>query len=178
MTFLEFAIHMSPYWLMGAFVGYSIWNSSYRDMLAVNKRSVVKFTLFMLAMSVYRVWRLKSQMSHGMDMSGLAPVTRLPIAGTLFVGWEDLCFSLPLVFTRRLIGTSKWVMPIHYLLTIATMTSFMSGHLYQGILSACLISLYIPFAVKFGREKGFGTLVINHILYDLLTLSAVKIALG
>lgn len=147
-------------------------------MLAVNKRSVIKFTLFMLAMSFYRVWQLKMQIKHGMNMSNLEPVTRLPLGGTLFVGWEDLCFTAPLVFMRRLIGTGKWVMPIHYLLTLVTMLSFGSGHVYQGMLAACFISLYIPFAINFGKEKGFGTLIINHMVYDFSTLMAIRIALG
>jgi hypothetical protein len=169
---------MLPYWLMGAFVGYSVWKSDYKDLLAVNKRSIIKFTLFMLAVSAYRIWKLKTEISHGIDLSSLEPVKRLPIGATLFVGWEDLCFSLPLVFMRRLIGTSKWAMPLHWLLTFATMISFGSGHIYQGFLAAAFISLYIPFAVKFAVEKGFGTIMINHSIYDFLTMLAIRIVLG
>ena len=42
-------------------------------------------------------------------------VKTLPIGAVFFVGWENLCFSVPLVLLRRMIGTSKWTWPIHAL---------------------------------------------------------------
>jgi hypothetical protein len=179
MTFLEFAFRMFPYWMLGAFTFYSVWNSEYRDMLAVNKRSVIKFSLFMLLVTCYRIWRIKSMVSSGVDTSSLAPVKNIPIFGTLFVPWEDLCFCLPLVFIRRLIGTDKWwKKSIHWILVVLTMISFGSGHLYQGVAQSVFLSFYIPFMTNFGDKKGFGTLMTNHVLYDFSTMMAIRIALG
>lgn len=178
MSFLEFATRMSPYWLMGAFVGYSIWNSSYRDLLAINKKSITKFVMFMAAMTLWRVFSLKAALHLGMSPHVLEPVAKLPIAGTLFTPWEDLSFSAPLVLLRRILGTGKWMMPVHWILMGLTMASFGSGHLYEGVLSACLVSLYIPFAVDFASKKGFGTLCIGHVVYDFTTIMAVKFVLG
>jgi hypothetical protein len=178
MSFLDFASRMFPYWCMGAFMFWAVWNSKYKDLLSFDKKSCAKFFLTMVCVTFIRVWLIKLAISQGANTNGLKAIHGLPIGGTLFVGWEDLCFSVPLVLLRRILGTSKWMMPIHYLVMAFTAFSFFTGHIYQGYTAAAFISLYIPFGVYFGQKKGFATLMANHVIYDFCTFLAIIIAIG
>lgn len=177
MSFLDFAARMFPYWCLGALMGWAVWKSDYKDLLAFDKKAFGKWTAFMACISVYRYFMIKAMIMSGIGSSFNA-VRMLPIGSTVFVGWEDLAHSLPLVLLRRVIGTSKWVFPIHAIATSAVMLSFMSGHLYQGVPAAALISLYIPFGISFGQKRGFGTLIAGHMAYDFCTMEIIRIALG
>lgn len=177
MSFLSFALRMFPYWSFGALMGWAVWKSDYKDLLAFDKKAFAKWFLFLCVVSVYRYGMLKLAIHSGMNLN-LGPVSKLPVGATLFVGWEDLAHSMPLVLLRRIIGNSKWVWPIHFLATLTIMTSFFLGHTYQGILAAAFISLYIPFGVRFGQKKGFGTLCAGHVIYDFSTIMTIRMALG
>lgn len=179
MSFLDFASRMFPFWCLGGLMAWSVWKSSHKDILAFNKASYFKFLTFMLCVTAWRVWLIKTALSHGyMDINQLAPVRMLPIGATAFVGWEDMCHTVPLVLLRRVLGTSKWMAPIHAIALVLVMLSFGMGHTYQGIGSAALISLYIPFGIYFGQKRGFGTLIAGHMTYDFLTMLAIRLAIG
>ena len=177
MSFLDFAARMCPFWGFGALMGWAVWKSDYKDLLAFDKKAFAKFFLFMCALTVYRYIMLKIMIANGFG-SHLDAVKSLPVGATMFVGWEDLAHSAPLVLLRKMIGTNKITWPIHGLCTAMVMTSFMTGHLYQGFFAAAFISLYIPFGVWFGQKRGFGTLIASHTLYDFLTIVTIKVALG
>jgi hypothetical protein len=173
MSFIEFASRMFPYWCLGGFMFWAVWNSEYKDLLAFSKKTYLEFLSFMIVVCVIRICLIRFIVHHGVNVSSFSAVKKLPIGGTLFVGWEDLAFSLPLVLLRRMLGTSKWMMPVHYLLLAFTTLAFFTGHIYQGYLSAGLISLYIPWAVNFSQKRGFRTLMFGHMTYDFLTFVAL-----
>lgn len=177
MSFLDFAARMCPFWGFGALMGWAVWKSDYKDLLAFDKKAFAKFFLFMCALTVYRYIMLKIMIANGFG-SHLDAVKSLPVGAVFFTPWEDLTHSLALVLMRRMIGTRWWTWPIHAIAMAVVMISFGSGHLYQGVISACLISLYIPFAVSFGQRKGFGTLMAGHVLYDFTTIMTIRAALG
>lgn len=86
----------------------------------------------------------------------------------LLVGWEDLVFSLLLIH-----------FPVKYLHPKAARLSiicsciiFGCGHLYQGYFTAFLIS-FAPFFISYriGKDKGWGTAIAIHTIYDLLILA-------
>jgi hypothetical protein len=178
MSFWNFASRMYPYWMLGGLMFWAVWKSDYKDLLKFDLKAFSKFFLFMAVVSVWRFYMIRLAIQHDIATNTLNAAKNLPLGATAFVGWEDLCHSLPLVLLRRMIGKSKWVMPIHILATLMVMGAFFMGHTYQGYLAAGMISLYIPWAVNFGEKKGFGTLVAGHMLYDFLTLGVIKLVLG
>lgn len=177
MSFLDFAFRMAPYWSLGAFMGWAVWKSDYKSLLAFDAKAFGKWCLFLTVISFYRYYMLKLAIHAGIDLH-LDAVKSLPVGATAFVGWEDLAHSLPLVLLRRMIGTSKWTWPIHGLCTTMVLVSFLSGHLYQGLPAACFISLYILFGIHFGQKRGFGTLMLGHMAYDFSTIMTIRLALG
>jgi hypothetical protein len=177
MTFTDFAIHMHPYWIFGGLMIWAVSKSSFKELLQINKKSLLKWTAFMAVVSVYRYFTLKLALSHGFNIN-LEPIRQLPLLGTMTVFWEDACHGLPLVILNRCLGSSKWFLPVKAIALLLVMLSFASGHLYQGLLPAMLLSLYIPFSVKFIKDKGAGTIMIGHMLYDFSTLLIVKLLIG
>lgn len=178
MSFLEFASYMYPYWLFGIAMFWAIYKSEYKDILSFNIKSFIKFFIFMAVISTWRYFSIKALANHGVSLDSLKATKILPIGAVFFTPWEDLCHVAPLLVLRKLIGTSKWVMPIHFLATICIMISFGIGHLYQGIFSAMMLSLYIPFGVRLSKNKGLGTLMAGHVLYDFSTLMIIRAALS
>ena len=177
MSFLDFAARMFPYWILGGVIFWAVWNSSHKDLLAFNKKSFKKFAIFLLVRAIYVMVTIKLAASHGVHVPGTDAVKKIPILATLFVGWEDMVFTLPLVLLRRVIGTKPLTWPLHAVALLGSMYVFGSGHTYEGITAAALISLYIPFGVWFSQKKGFRTLVSGHILWDFSTIAAIKLAL-
>jgi hypothetical protein len=177
MSFFDFAFHMFPYWCLGAAMGWAVWKSDYKDLLAFDKKTFGKFFVFMTVVSIYRYFMLRVLINHGYG-SHLDAIKNLPVGATMFVGWEDMAHIAPLVLMRKMLGTKKWTWPIHALATLVVMISFMSGHIYQGVVPAMFISLYIPFAVNFAQRKGLGTLMVNHITYDFMTIMLIKMIVG
>lgn len=177
MSFLDFASRMFPYWGLGALMGWAIWKSDYKDLLRFDKKAFAKFFLFMCAITVYRYFLIRVLVHNGMG-SNFEAAKSLPIGGVFFTPWEDLCHSMPLVLMRRMLGTKWWTLPIHFLATAMVMVSFSCGHLYQGIIPAAFISLYILFGIHFGQKRGFSTLMLGHILYDFATIMTIRMALG
>ena len=177
MTFTDFASRMAPYWGLGALMGWAVWKSDYKDLLTFNLKSFTKFFLFMMLVTVYRFYMIRMLVQHGMGES-LEVVKSLPVGATLFVGWEDLAHTAPLVLMRRMLGTKWFTLPIHFLATALVMISFASGHLYEGGVAAAFISLYILFGIHFGQKKGFGTLIAGHMTYNFLTIMTIRMALG
>lgn len=178
MSFLDFLSKMYPYYFLGLIIFFSVYNSEYRKLLAFNKKSFFKFFTFMVFASIYRIVMIKTAAALGHGIYGLEVVKKLPIGGVFFVGWEDVVFSLPLVLLGRMIGSRFLTWPIHAIVLLLTMASFASGHVYQGFIPAMFLSLYVPFGVYWGQKRGYGTLMACHVVYDFLTILAIKIALG
>lgn len=177
MSFLDFASRMFPYWCLGAFMFWAVWKSDYKDLLRFEWKSFAKWFAFLCAVTVYRFFMIRMAVHAGIDLH-LGPVKSLPVGAVFFTFWEDLCHGLPLVLLRRMIGTSKWTWPIHALAMLGIMIAFGSGHQYQGNVAAILLSFYIPFSVQFAQKRGFGTLMLGHILYDFSTIMTIRMALG
>jgi hypothetical protein len=177
MSFLEFASRLFPYWCLGAFTFYAVWKSEYKNILSFNLGTFSKFFLFMACISAFRYFVLSEAFKHGIGLEQAQSSFTLPIGGTAFVGWEDMCHSVPLVVLRKM-WPSKWATPIHVLLLLAVMLSFGLGHVYQGGWSALLIAFYIPYAVGFIERNGAGTLMAGHVLYDFCTIMTVRLAAG
>lgn len=177
MSFLEFASFMFPYWILGALMFFVIWKSSEKEILAFNKASFFKFFLFIIFLSAWRYYSVNQMLSHDIKPANLDVVGKLPLGGTLFVFWEDLCHTAPLLLIKRLMGKHKLAKFVNLTLMAFVMFSFGLGHLYQGTFSAIFLSFYIPYGVSFAEKRGLGTLMAGHTLYDFTTLAMMKFIL-
>ena len=177
MSFTDFAFRMFPYWCLGAAMAFAIWKSDYKSLLRFDKNAFAKFFSFMVIVSIFRYAMIHS-LVHFIGTGSFQAVNKLPIGAVLFVPWENLAHSIPLVLFRRMIGTNKWTWPIHVLAMLMVMVSFGMGHVYQGIGAAIFISLAIPLDIYWGKKVGFGTTMSCHVLYDFLTIMTIRLALG
>lgn len=91
------------------------------------------------------------------------------------VFWEDAFFAIPIYYMA-----DKWKWKEYIWLPIAAALSvyFAQGHMYQFEL-AYLFALIIPYTIfyRFGKMYGFGTTMICHILFDMITILTFKISL-
>lgn len=161
---------MYPYWILGILVIYAVWFSSNRYFLRITKKPIIKWIRFLAIVTLIRIILFKFLLGAHLESPGV--VIPLPIAFTVF--WEDACHGLPLALFKKMIGNNKWLKPLYWVLMAIVMVEFGFGHLYQGVVPAMFLTLYVPYSVKMGEKHGFGTVMIGHILYDLATMLFVK----
>lgn len=178
MSIKEIAEHLWPCWMIGIFMLSAVWGSKHRDVLRVDLKGILKFLILMTVLTIYRAAVFKWIAPPNMIESAREMVSFLPWQVTLGVFWEDACHSLPLVLLGKVFQKAKWYKYCSLPLLVLVMASFAVGHLYQGVLAAIAISFYIPFAMKMGKKYGFGTVMICHILYDMITLLSLKWLVG
>ena len=176
MSFLEVAIRMAPYWFMGLMMIFMVWWSGNKDVIRIDKKSVFAFTKFMVIVTLVRYVTFKYlPHSDGFDEQ-IKSMTIIPWQAAFFVFWEDMCHTVPLFLLAK--ATDAWkIIPkriVNFSALAIMMASFGFGHVYQGYLAAALLSLYIPFTLSKGKQLGFGTIMLCHIIYDLSTFLLIK----
>lgn len=178
MSMQEIMLRMWPYWIIGIIVLFGVYKSEHKDLLRFDKKAAFKWVLVLLGITAYRLltFKLYSQLDTFRDT--MQNMTIIPWQMAFTTYWEDACHGLPLVIMRRMMPKTKWSKFLQYILLAITMLSFASGHLYQGVIPAALLSLYIPFSMSRGEKFGFGTVIFGHILYDLSTMLFIKWAIG
>jgi len=172
------AMRMYPAWTMGLLMLYLVRNSKYKDVVRVDKKGLFGFAKWMVIITIFRVIVLglltpKSQLQAIHEASMF-----IPWQATLGVFWEDMCHTVPLVLLGRMFKKTKWYKFLSLPLMILVMISFGSGHVYQGVFAAAMISFYIPVTIRLGKKYGFGTVMICHMLYDLITILSVRFITG
>lgn len=173
MGITDFALAMWPSWTVGLLMMLATVYSRNSDLLKIDLKSVKTWIKFLILITIGRAVFL-SLMWDTKIVSGIVDVSWIPWQVTLTVFWEDAAHVLPLLLLMRLIGVEKKTWPIHIAALLFMWTSFGVGHIYQGILSAIYISFYIPITLRIARDKGIGTVMICHILYDLCTIILVQ----
>jgi len=178
MNITEIAKQMWPCWALGAIILHQVWNSKNKDLLRIQPDSLKKWIGFLFLITALRVMAFDIYIL----LKGSAPplhklastISQIPILATFTTFWEDACHGLPLVLLRRWMVGKWFSKPLNILATLAIMLSFGSGHTYQGIIPALMLTMYIPISAKLGEKHGFGTVMIGHSLYDFFTLLTVK----
>jgi hypothetical protein len=98
----------------------------------------------------------------------LGRIPTLPPVGfgsLLLVWWEDVLFSLLSIYYAEKF-LPKWVFVP---LAVITSLVFGMGHLYQGWFAVLALSFYPYFvSYKCGKKYGYGTVMICHVLYDVI----------
>lgn len=139
----------------------------HKDLVAVNTKAVFNFIGIMLFISALRV--------IGMYLDGSAPQYGGSIIGLTMVWWEDVFFTLPLLIAYKQ-NVSKYILiPA----TILSSIAFAVGHLYISVPWALFLLIYIYFiSFKYRLKYGLGTVMICHVVYDLMTVMSSYIAGG
>lgn len=179
MSFTEIALRMYPYWIMGLFMLFAVWHSEYKNLLRVQPKAVLKWALFLVGLTAYRIVIFKYFSGNEMLQNVKSGAGIIPWQATLTVFWEDACHGLPLAIMSLKLGKDKlWKKILTWAMIVFAMFAFGLGHVYQGVIAAFFLSFYIPFTFKKGQEVGFGTVMICHTLYDLATILTIKTFLG
>lgn len=175
MDFKQALLHYYPYWILGICMIFATLFSEYKDLLAIKPKSLLEFGKRMALITVYRVLIMHFfPPSH----ETVQATAFIPLWLTATVWWEDAAHTLPLAIAARFLGDSKPAKLLQYALTGLVMVAFGSGHVYQGVLAACMISFYIPIVTNLGKKHGFGTVMLCHMFYDFLTLLTVRLLVG
>lgn len=179
MEFSEIALRMFPYWIMGIFMIFVVYKSQYKDLLKIQWNSVGKWLMVLGGLTLYRIAIFSWLKNNAQLQEMTSGAMTIPWQATLTVFWEDACHTLPLVIFSRWLGKDKlWKKILSWASIAFVMVSFGLGHVYQGYLAAAFLSCYIPYTFKKGQEVGFGTVMICHTLYDLVTILTIRLFLG
>jgi hypothetical protein len=178
MDFKTIAEIMAPYWALGILVIYLVILSGHKSLVRVEKIPLLKWGIFLGLITVYRLTLIKLFPGfRGMGQSA-GNIAFLPWTVALTVFWEDACHGLPLLILKKLLPKTRVWSLIYILVMGLTMIEFGSGHLYQGPMAALFLSFYIPYSVNKGERYGFGTIMLCHMMYDLVTILFTKYMLG
>lgn len=173
------ALNMYPYWLLGAFCLIATIVSGNKYVVRVEKKPVLNWMRLLLVITLYRYVLFKIFPHFGMFTEAQKNITMIPWPMTLTVFWEDACHGLPLYLLQRFTGMEKlWAKILNYVLMALVMIEFGAGHLYQGLMAAAFLMLYVPYSIKYGKKFGFGTVMICHTLFDLTTILSFKYLIG
>ena len=98
------------------------------------------------------------------------PLPQLGFGSLFLVGWEDLFFSVALIYFPHKYFVPKIAIP----LAISASLLFGLGHTYQGSLWA-IITCFYPyfFSYKIGKSRGYSTVMAMHVTYDIIIRSIV-----
>lgn len=167
--------HYWPYWLLGLSMIIATLCSEHKDLMRFQKDSFFKFLRFMMIVTVIRIIIFHFDPP---TMASAAPVLQIPLYLILMTWWEDPVHTLSLAVASRFLGESKPAKILTGVLTGMVAISFSLAHLYQGIVPALMISLYVPIVTKLGKKHGFSTIIFGHMLYDFVTLLTIRLFLG
>lgn len=175
MTFLEFAQMQYHNWILGLLIMLVVYFSDYRNLLRVEWKPIVKWIKLIGILTVYRIIVFKIFEGNATLESMTSGAKTIPWEVSFTVFWEDAVHGLPLAILAIWLGMDKWwKKAIIWTAITVVAISFGLGHMYQGLLAAFLLSFYVPFTFKKGQEFGFGTVMICHMLYDLVTILTLQ----
>lgn len=178
MTFLQLAEVMWPYWAFGVIMVAAVLISKQRHVMRVDLNAVKNWALIIAGASVLRLALFFTYKATGLPTAWLAAKVNaanvIPLSAVATVFWEDALNCLSLILLSKIIPW-KW---LNKLILIVFMLFFGLGHLYQGAIAALMIMVYIPLSIAYGKKYGVGTVMLCHILYDLGTLSVIKLVAG
>lgn len=136
---------------------------------------VSKFLVIMFLVTLLRTAIMSLASSLGYDVISIgSALSRIKFYQFALVFWEDAVFAMSIYYIKDVFKLSKYIwIPIAVILS----AYFGYGHVYQGDWVG-VITCFIPFFVfyKYGAKYGFGTTMVCHIAYDMITYATVKLA--
>ena len=143
--------------------------------IRVEFKAIKNFMALLFLLTFLRLFLFSVAHSLGIDMLGINKgIGHIEFWRFGLVFWEDAFFAIPIYY---MIDKWKWSKYISLPIIAALSIWFGTGHMYQ-FEAAYFATLVIPYAIfyKFGKRHGFGTTMICHILFDLVTFLTFKIA--
>lgn len=136
----------------------------FRNAIRIQWQSVASFCGFMCLVTALRF--------AAFEVSGAPSVhPYITFSGLSMVFWEDMFHAFPIWLARDYFKLSKWIwIPI----AVGLSLMFASGHIYLGLTWAATTLIYPYFiSYRLGKQYGFGTVMVCHILYDVATICAI-----
>lgn len=146
-----------------------------RKLLRVQLKTIQTFLTLMALMTFFRLAIFSFASSLGIDILGLNQgIGNIPFWRFATVFWEDAFFAIPIYY---MVDKLKWSKYIYMPIVAVGSIVFGLGHMYQFEM-AFFATLIIPYFVfyKAGKKYGFGTSMICHILFDMITFLTFKMA--
>lgn len=167
-----------PCWCMGLWMMYLVYNSDHKDLLKVSKEGLFKFARFLGVVTAARIFYL-SMIAPDATLEAIRHSTDMMPWQTMFgVYWEDMCNTIPLVILGTMIAGKKYLKPLYLALMTAMCLTFGALHAYEGLQAMIVMAMYIPFTIRLGKKYGFGTVMLCHIAYDLITYFTFSLITG
>lgn len=152
---------MLPYWLIGAVI-FRISRFFDPKLTRVSWPPIARFIRFMVIVTVLR-------MLIGTPQLPFPPLTEyIKLMG---VFWEDLVHVLPALIMTKLKIPNFFVYAFLFLSSVA----FATGHLYLSPIWALITTIYPAISFHYGKKHGLGTVIICHILYDIVTVFTMSL---
>jgi len=99
-------------------------------------------------------------------VANLAFMTYVPLWVFFMVFWEDLVFTMPILHMKKRGVRKRFLYPVMAL----SFGVFTVSHLYQGLMGLSSIIYIYWFSYKGGQEFGLGTVMVLHVLFDVVTI--------
>lgn len=163
---------------MGLWMMYLIWNSDHKDLLRITKEGLIKFAKFFAVVTAARVFYLSVIAPDALLEQIRSSSDMVPWQTMFGVYWEDMCHAVPLVILGRMMADKKWFKHIYTAIILAMSITFGSLHSYEGLQAMIVLAFYIPFTMRLGQKYGFGTVMLCHTVYDLVTFFTFKTIAG
>lgn len=159
-------------------IGFLIFVALYcfdRETIRIDKVGVGKFLWFMGTVTIVRLVLISISVSLGASPFDInSGANQLDFWNLSLVFWEDCIFAIPLYYMKDRWNWSKYIyIPLFMMSSVV----FALGHIYQGewVFFPMLLVPYLAF-YKNGKKWGFGTVMVCHILFDMITYATLKLA--
>lgn len=173
MEIKQLALHMFPYWLLGLLMLFLTIKAGYKQLLRIDFIALLKWVGFMIVLNIFRAALLKVTYQESLGHMNKFLMDLPPLfAFTTF--WEDACFVLPILLLGVILKDKWYKKPMIAVGSLTLMISFSLGHVYEGGIAACALSLYIPMAFSRAKKYGLGTVILAHSIYDFTTLLSIQ----
>lgn len=143
--------------------------------LRIDIKVIQTFLALMTLLTFFRLTLFSVANSYGVDLASVNEgLNQIPFWRFGLVFWEDAFFAIPIYY---MIDRWNWSKYIYMPFIAITAVVFGLGHMYQFEM-AYFATLIVPYFVfyKAGRKYGFGTSMICHILFDMITFITLKMA--
>jgi len=159
--------------IIGLVSAYEAWKKvpPNERLMRVELEGISKFIAFMSLVVVLRLCLFDFLMTVvpkqflEMFYNSYKTLAQISLWRLALVFWEDAFFVLPMVFMIN--RFSKWI----WIPFVAAMSIvFGMAHGYQGEWAILVTAIYPYFiSYRLGKIHGFGTVMLCHILYDVIT---------
>jgi len=163
-------IEMATGFLIFAIV---LWKD--REILRFDYKAVQTFLWFMVGLTFLRFFLFSIAAEFGLYITDINQgLEHIKFWRLGLVFWEDAFFAIPIYY---MVDKWKWKEYIWLPITAILSIRFGIGHMYQ-FEAAYFAALLIPYLAfyRYGKKYGFGTSMVCHILFDMITIITFKAA--